>query len=295
MAGTLSVGEHPRWSACVIMVAGSGPIDRDENTKRFRLNVFAELAEHFKKSGLDSFRYDKRGVGESEGDFWTAGLLDNSSDAKAAVEYVRAHPAVGQDKIFLLGHSEGAYLATKVAAETPGLAGVILLAGGARNCEEELRWQAEQVGRTMKGLQAFIVKLFRVDVAKAQAKQLARVKESTEDSLRVQLVSKINAKWLREFMEYDPSVDLPRINAPVLAITGAKDIQVDPGNLEKMKGLVKTPFEPHVLPDLTHLLRKDPGPPGLSTYKEQLQRPLDPEVVALTMDWLERQVGSPLG
>ncbi len=294
LAGTLSVGEHPRRSACVITISGSGLVDRDENHKRFRLNVFGELAGHFKRSGFDSFRFDKRGVGASEGDFWTAGLSDNADDVEAAIECVRDHPLVKEDKIFLVGHSEGAYLATKVAARTPGLAGVILLAGGARLGEDELRWQAHEVGNSIKGFQGFIIKLFRIDVMKSQAKQLERIKRSTADSFRVQLVAKVNAKWLREFVEYDPSVDLPKITVPVLAITGGKDIQVDPGNLERMAGLVKSPFESHVLPEVTHLLRADPNPPGLSTYKEQVKRPLDPQVVALIMNWLERQCGSPL-
>ena len=148
------------------------------------------------------------------------------------------------------------------------------------------------MGKIMKGLQAFIIRLFRIDVVKTQAKQLARVKKSTKDSFRVQLVARINAKWLREFLAYDPSVDLPKITVPVLAITGAKDIQVDPGNLERMAELVTAPFEYHVLPDVTHLLRSDPGPPGLADYKRQLKRPLEPRLIELVTEWLERQTAT---
>ena len=292
LAGTLALGREPRRAACVIMIAGSGQIDRNDSHKRFPLNVFGVFAEYLKKRGFDTLRYDKRGVGDSGGDYWTAGLVDNTSDVAAALEFVREDADVGRDKVFLLGHSEGAYLATRIAAETPWLGGVILLAGGARSCEEELRWQAEQVGKSMKGLQAFIIRLFRIDVVKTQAKQLARVKKSTKDSFRVQLVARINAKWLREFLAYDPSVDLPKITVPVLAITGAKDIQVDPGNLERMAGLVTAPFEYHVLPDVTHLLRSDPGSPGLADYKRQLKRPLEPRLIELVTEWLERQTAT---
>jgi hypothetical protein len=45
------------------------------------------------------------------------------------------------------------------------------------------------------------------------------------------------------------------------------------------------------VPDVTHILRSEPGPPRLSTYKEQARRPVDPTVVALILDWLERQAG----
>lgn len=70
----------------------------------------------------------------------------------------------------------------------------------------------------------------------------------------------------------------------------SKDIQVDPANLERMAALVTAPFEHHVVPDVTHLLRAEPGPAGLSGYKKQVRKPVDPRVTALIVDWLERQV-----
>jgi pimeloyl-ACP methyl ester carboxylesterase len=292
LAGTLTLGESPRHSACVLMIPGSGPVDRNENHRRLRINVFGELARSLAERGFDSVRYDKRGVGASQGDFWSAGLNDNASDVSSAIDFLRASEVVGRDKIFLLGHSEGAYLATMVAARTSGLAGVVLLAGGARAGEEELRWQGEQVARSLTGLNAFLIKLLRVDVVRAQAKQIERIKRSRRDAYRVQLVAKVNAKWMREFLAYDPGADLARIDAPILAVTGAKDIQVDPGNLEKMATLAKASFESHLVPDVTHILRPEPGPPRLSTYKKQVRKPVDQRVVDLILSWLERQAVS---
>lgn len=289
LAGTLALAAEPRRSACVLMIPGSGQVDRDENHKRIRLNVFGELAGRLAERGFDSLRYDKRGVGQSEGDFWTAGLAGNAADVAAAVGFLQTHGAGGRSRIFLLGHSEGAYLAVMVAARTTGLAGVVLLAGGARPGEEELRWQGEQIARSLTGFNAFLVKLLRIDVVKAQAKQIDKIKRSREDTYRAQLVAKVNAKWMREFLAYDPKGDLAQITCPILAITGAKDLQVDPGNLERMAALAKVPFAGHVVPDVTHLLRSEAGPPRLSTYKEQVTRPLDARVVRLILDWLDGQ------
>lgn len=289
LAGTLALGAEPRRGACVLMIAGSGQVDRDENHKRMRINVFGELAGHLAERGFDSLRFDKRGVGQSEGDFWTAGLADNAADVAAAVEFLRTHGTQERGRIFLLGHSEGAYLAVMVAATTTSLAGVVLLAGGARPGEEELIWQGEQVARSLTGFNSLLIKLLRIDVAKAQAKQIDKVKQSRKDSYRAQLVAKINAKWMREFLAYDPREDLAEITCPILAITGAKDIQVDPGNLQRMGAVVKAPFESHVVSNVTHLLRSEAGPPRLSTYKEQITRPLDSRVVGLVLDWLEGQ------
>jgi pimeloyl-ACP methyl ester carboxylesterase len=275
----------------VVLITGSGQVDRDENAKRFGINVFNELSRHLAEQGFDSLRYDKRGVGKSQGDFWSAGLFDNAADVKAAVKFVRAHETLGAGQVFLLGHSEGAYLAIKVAAESQDLAGAVLLAGGARPCEEELRWQAAEIAKGFTGFNAFLIKLLRIDVLKAQAKQIEKIKRSTADWFRVQLAAKVNAKWMREFLAYDPAVDLARITCPVLAIAGEKDIQVSPGNLEKMSAIVTAPFESHVVPDVTHILRADAGPPRLATYRGQAKRPLDQRVVDLTVGWLQRQTG----
>ena len=292
LAGTLVLGKEPRRSACVLMVPGSGQVDRDENHKRLRINAFGELAGHLAEQGFDSLRYDKRGVGASEGDFWTAGLHDNAADVEAALSAVRADQKVADDEVFLLGHSEGAYLATMLAARTPRLAGVVLLSGGARSGEEELRWQTAQEVESLTGLSAFLIKLLRIDPIKSQARQLERIKRTREDVVRIQLLNKVNAKCMREMLAYDPATDLPNIEAPILAITGSKDLQVDPGNLEIMEQLVKTSFEAHTVPDVTHILRADPGKPSLADYRKQASRPLDQRVVQLILAWLERQVAA---
>jgi hypothetical protein len=123
-----------------------------------------------------------------------------------------------------------------------------------------------------------------------QQKQLDKIKHSTKDWYRVGLIVKVNAKWMREFLSYNPAEDLPRIQVPVLGITGSKDIQVDPSDLQRMAGLLKSEFEWHEVPDVTHILRAEAGQATLSTYRQQVQRPIDERVLNLTSDWLKRQV-----
>ena len=80
---------------------------------------------------------------------------------------------------------------------------------------------------------------------------------------------------------------------PVLAMTGSLDIQVDPGDLEKMAELIKTDFEYHELSDVTHILRRQPGKATLSNYKEQIKKPMDPRILEITTAWLKKQLGTP--
>ncbi len=138
----------------------------------------------------------------------------------------------------------------------------------------------------MPGFARFIIGAFRVDVTKQQRKAFAKIEASTKDTYRVQF-KRLNAKWLREFLTYDPAEDLARTEVPVLAITGSKDIQVNPADLEVMAQLVPTEFEAQVVPDLTHLLRTDESePPTIKTYKDQIKRPVDERVLSLVTDWI---------
>ena len=290
LEGTLALPDSPRPCPAVLMIVGSGLVDRDENHKKLPIDVMRQLAMHLAENGIGSLRYDKRGVGASEGDFWTAGLSDNVDDAAAAVACLRSQPGVDPERVYVCGHSEGATICIRLAGAHEPVAGAILLAGVGRQGEEALLWQGEQVVPGMKGFNKWLIGALHVDVRKSQLKAFAKIEKSTKDTYRVQGIRKINAKWMREFLAYDPAEDLARIEVPVLAITGSKDIQVNPADLEMMAGLVRSEFEPHVVPDLTHLLRADSDPvPSINTYKAQLKEPVDPRVIELVTDWLERQ------
>ena len=76
-------------------------------------------------------RYDDRGVGKSTGVYATATSEDNASDALAAVEFARSRPEIAADKVGIVGHSEGGLIGPMVAARSPDVAFVVMLAGSA--------------------------------------------------------------------------------------------------------------------------------------------------------------------
>jgi pimeloyl-ACP methyl ester carboxylesterase len=290
LAGTLALPDKGSSFPGVLLIAGSGQVDRNENHQKLRLNIFYDIAHYLAQNGIASLRYDKRGVGQSGGSYWSAGFSNNVQDALAALQYLRNHKKIQPQKVFLLGHSEGALIATRLAGLGAEVAGVILLAGSARSGEEVLQWQVLQVARGLKGINGWLINKLHVDVAKAQAKQLEKIKASRQDWIREQLFVKLNAKWLREFMAYNPADDLPYISVPVLAITGSKDIQVDPADLERMAQLVQAPFEHHVIPNMTHILRSEAGEAAIARYKEEIKQPMEPQVLELVLHWLRQQL-----
>ncbi len=66
-------------------------------------------------------------------------------------------------------------------------------------------------------------------------------------------------------MAYDPARDLSAIRCPILAVTGRSDVQVDPDDVERMRALVTAPFEGETPAELTHILRRHTGRPGLDS------------------------------
>ena len=295
LAGTLTIPDSKGTFPAVLLIPGSGQVDRNENHKRLPINAFREITDHLIERGIATLRYDKRGVGASQGNYWETGLFDNVTDASSALMYLKACDEIRTDAIFLLGHSEGALISTRLAGNGAEVAGIILLAGSAQCGEDILKWQAQQVAEGMGGLNKWLIKLLRVNVLKAQQKQLDKIKRSSKDWYRVQLIAKINARWMREFMAYNPAEDMPGIRVPVLAITGSKDIQVDPADLKRMAEVIKSDFEYHEIPNGTHILRIEEGKPSLSTYKKQLHQTMDSRILDLISEWLQKRIDKSVG
>jgi alpha/beta superfamily hydrolase len=166
LRATLVVPPGPGPHPGVVLIAGSGPLDRDANHVRAPIGVSRDLAEAMADRGIASLRYDRRGVGGSDGSFWTAGFHDNTRDAASALRVLREQADVDPARCFLVGHSEGAWLAAAVAGDGrhDDLAGVVLLAGGAKTGEETLAWQTRQIVPTLPRPIRLLLRGLRIDL-----------------------------------------------------------------------------------------------------------------------------------
>ena len=88
LEGTLLLPGADRKYPAVLLLPGSGQVDRDENTSKLAINVMREIANNLASQGIATFRYDKRGVGASQGDYWTTGFHDRVSDAEVALAWL---------------------------------------------------------------------------------------------------------------------------------------------------------------------------------------------------------------
>lgn len=300
LAGTLSMPQQKSETyPAVVMIHGSGDIDRDGNAKQLPMNVFKELSERIASAGFAVLRYDKRGVGQSAGNFHEAGLFDLIDDAVAAVEFAKQHGHIDSSRLILLGHSEGAIIAPAVHARTP-VHGMILLAGTAEPLADTTAWQRSQMKeeiRTKKGFSGWLLRLLNVPgkLDKMNDELLQKIHGADEPVITFK-GQKVNVKWQREHEQYDVRDYLRKAACPVLAITGTKDVQVHPEHAEQICRLVQGECEHYVLDDMTHILRKTDVEAAFSVilkdYKRQVKQPVDEELSDKIITWLKQHAAS---
>lgn len=265
LAGTLTLPAGPGPHPAVLLLHGSGRLDRDADMRRLRMAFGPPMAAALAERGIATFRYDRRGVGATPGDWRATGFAANRRDAVAALRALAARPDIRAGAIGVVGHSEGAVHAMALGGR-PDVRAVVLLAGFARSGEDALRRQGNLL---VLSFPAPLRPLLRA----LAAWQLARIRKSGPAAMR-------------DLLAHDSRVDLVNIKVPVLAITGGKDIQVDPLDLDTVRGLVPGEVETHRIPDLTHLLRLDPGPASVRAYPRLLRQPVDPGLLTQVSTWL---------
>ncbi len=124
--GTFTLPNRSEKSPACLFIGGSFPQTRDGNLDNSQTdwfptplperNLFRDEAKILDSLGIATFRYDKRGCGQSEGDFNTTSLFDLVSDARRAWQWLGGLPEIDAERIGVLGQSEGAVIALMLAA-----------------------------------------------------------------------------------------------------------------------------------------------------------------------------------
>ncbi|MCB1686452.1 MAG: alpha/beta fold hydrolase [Pseudomonadales bacterium] len=293
LRGTLRLPAGRSGVPLVIMVHGSGPLDRDTNMPGQRLDVFKTIAGCLADIGVASLCYDKRGCAASTGDFLRAGHSDHVQDVVAWVDRMGAELRIDPGRILVLGYSEGCLIAPQVFIQRSRVAGLILLCPFVDRIESILLKQAAQLQKESmqwSGLSGFLqMCMMRIQGmhVEAQRKLIDRVRSSSGDVLRAGL-KRMPARWLRELLAIEPRALFAQVTCPVLAIGGGKDLQCEAGDAEAIKSLVCGGSEIHVVPDLSHVLRLEREMPTFARYSELIREPVAPVVLDLIADWLQR-------
>ena len=295
LSGTICLPDNNTPYPFVLMVHGSGPLDRNENAFfSHKLNVFNTIAHRLAEQGVASLRYDKRGCGKSEGNYYTATHSDLVDDAVACVDYLSQFDFCISNKIYVLGHSEGSIIAPQAGIKRPCIDGIILLCPFAQAMDtilmSQARYAQDSIDR-LTGLKKLILSLVTKltgNQITAQRKLIDRLKSTTTTTIRHWFV-KIPANWLRELLNLDAQAIFQKVTCRVLLIGGEKDIQCDPADVDLIANLVPGQTEAHIIKDMTHILRLDKQEPSFFNYSEQLKKPIDPTVINLVLRWLKQR------
>ena len=238
---------HP----AVVLVPGSGPIDRDLTIAGIPL--FAQLAGQLADLGYVVVRYDKRGVGQSGGRTETSTLRDYAEDAIAAVKVVAGRKDVDNKRVFVIGHSEGAAVAL-IAAREKKIAALTLMAGSGLSGRDVI---LEQQQRTLDV--AKVVDPERTTKIELQKKILETVvAEKGWEALPPDVRPLVDTPWYRSLLMFDPAAVMKDVKQPMLILQGALDRQVPSHHAERLAELARArknapPVELKVLPGLNHL------------------------------------------
>ncbi len=298
-------GKYP----VVVLISGSGRTDRNGSSATHR--PFLVLSDYLTRNNIAVLRYDDRGFGESTGDFSKATTADFAQDVLSAVNYLKARSDIDTKKIGLIGHSEGGIIAPLAANQTDDVAFAVLLAGtGIQGNEvalmqtktmrsfpvaDEVAFEqnvrkshdillsnksSDEIGRELLAHNtAFLTPILK-SLGAPDANISKFIKNETESSLK---------PWTRYFLSYNPSVEIEKLQIPVLSLNGSKDQQVnatinqDAIRTALIKGKNKN-YKVLELENLNHMFQEcETG--DIKEYKD-IEQTMSPMVLEIISNWI---------
>jgi alpha-beta hydrolase superfamily lysophospholipase len=257
----------------VVIVAGSGPTDRDGNNPLIpgEVNTYREIAEYLSSRGIAVLRYDKRGIAQSallaQGE--TPPFEQYAEDVTSCVEYLKSVDGVSGDAIFIAGHSEGGVLALMAAASGTDVAGLILLSTPGYPLRDTLRSQIEAQADVLEsaGMAGIKEKMLTAlddlyEAVKTDGPFDYTAYDLPEQFAATYLSLDMQREFARGFLFADPAELASRTDLPVCIIQGTGDTQVTEDNaLVLAAALGDQDVEVYIIEGMDHVLKPTQGEP----------------------------------
>jgi pimeloyl-ACP methyl ester carboxylesterase len=269
----------------IVLIGGSGPVDRDETVAG--IQIFTQLAGALAANGAVVVRYDKRGVGQSGGRTESATLDDYADDAIAVVKWLKKRPDVDSRRIIVVGHSEGSAVALIAAAREDDIRGVVSIAGpgvkGEQLILEQQKHLLDQSSTSEADKQAKIELQKKIETAVLTG--------TGWEGIPPELRKQADVPWFRSLLAYDPARVLQKVKQPLLIIQGDLDTQVPKDQADKLADIARgrkksKPPEVVHIPGVNHLLV--PAKTGeVSEYPSLTDKTISPKVAASITDWIK--------
>lgn len=287
LPGVLCVPNNTKNPPVVILLAGSGPNDKDETIGANK--VLKDLAVGLASNGIATYRYDKRTlvygkeISKKMNDFdLNQEVID---DAISTVNMVKKNPEFKESKIYIIGHSLGAMCAPLIANKSKSVSGIVLLAGNARPLEDLL---IEQY--------TYIFGLDSIDISEKKdleeiTKQIKTVKDPAllKTAKTDELPLGLTSHYWQSITKYNQVQVAKKLKQPILVIQGERDYQVTMTDFnlwkENLSSNSKNQFISY--PGLNHLLMKGEGKSTPTEYEKQGN--VDVKIIIDITNWIKEK------
>ena len=229
----------------VLIIAGSGPTDRNGNNPSLKNNSLLMLAQGLFENNIASLRFDKRGIGASVGAFkggeQDLRFEDYIRDAEEWVSLLKNDSRFSS--VIILGHSEGSLIGM-IAAQNALPEKLISLAGPGVSMQATLR-------RQLADQPAYILSMSLPIIEELE-------KGKTVDSVPP-LINALFRPSIQPYLiscfKYDPAVEIPEVKCPVLIIQGTTDIQIQVEDAKKLAA-ANANSELVIIEGMNHILKE---------------------------------------
>ena len=271
--GTLLLPNAIEKPNLVIIIAGSGPTDRDGNQNFLKGNSLKKLAQGLSEKKIATFRYDKRIVKQiRKGNVDKDMMFDDFvTDAKSVLTYFK--DTNKYNKIYIAGHSQGSLVGMLAAKNNAD--GFISLAGAGQSIDKVIIAQVEKTAP-----------MFLEDT-KRVFKVLEEGKTTTDFPPALASIFNIDIQpFIANWMSYNPQIEIKELNMPILIINGTKDLQVTEAEAKLLKEA--TPKAELVIIDkMNHILVPIEGDnlENSKSYNETARK-LAPELIEAIVEFV---------
>lgn len=238
--GTLLLPNVDTKPNLAIIIAGSGPTDRNGNQNFLKSNSLKKLAEGLTNQGIATFRYDKRIVKQILKNKVDPNITFNDfvTDAISVIDYFKDNDSYS--KVYIIGHSQGSLVGMLAGKDRAD--GFISLAGAGQSIDEVI---TQQISNMDPSLVDGTIKAFD---------SLKKGKLTTDYPPALASIFRADVQpFIMEWMQYNPQDILKSINMPSLIINGTKDLQVPVEEAELLKQASET-AELVIIDNMNHVL-----------------------------------------
>lgn len=274
--GTLTTPELTKKYPVALIIAGSGPTDRNGNNPMMKNNSLKMLAEVLAKNGIASLRYDKRGIGESKASAISEQSLvfeNYTEDAKSWINLLKQDKRFSQ--VVIIGHSEGSLIGMIAGAKANKF---ISIAGPGESADKLIKTQI--ASKSNKQIEDMTFPI--IDSLKS-GNEVKKVDPMLNSLFRPSI-----QPYLISWFKYNPQTEIKKLTVPILIVQGNNDLQVTIKDAEVLSKASKS-AELLIVDKMNHVMKIVEGDKqaNLASYNNE-SLPLSEDMTAKIVSFIKK-------